>query len=673
MIQSTYRIALLSLFLFTAIDCANVNKANRKLATLDPIALEKKIVELIRTSLAHGERNPGRYTIRELPLGDYFENITNGEELYSVMNEAAKLIDPIYSQKTTEFLAKFFRRNFSKSERMQLLNSCHQADLRQGGELFAVLGYMPSCFEEGNFLLELSDLDEALRNFPRNPSSVKYNGETARMVYSDSKLKTYVNIISHFLITDKISFRELFFNLPREIQSKFTKNSYTTSEESKIEPFDLVLQNVTEGIYSELGGYYFSDAKPINFIELSKTVKIALAQALLVTNERDAFAWQSPTLSIKKDLNDFVALCANGVYKMSPSILGSGKNPASIYFRNQLPQGSIVEAWELDHKVIDLINDDEVVVDFRCAPNRYQIKLREIKATRIPIPKPLIFPKTIQALMTIALSEEIKEHERQLIKIYLAQMEGWSIHKDYSEVETKDAFEKLFGAIDIYLPVSHSMDVNHFLVGTGHSQYLILKKNFIESGKSREVFLHILLPQKKKERLPTVTYGVKALANLYSARRAQGKPSLFLMNISCGSEGTLGTWTHVYRESVKNEISDRKNKSIEDFKDLPYIIGSKRYFDTESIADLAVHINYPLEAIRILAEGGTPKTVAEFLNEPDQSKFIDKISSLVGVPKEKLRSTGFEPVFNLDIPKIMTFGGFEIELKNLETGQSQIY
>jgi hypothetical protein len=220
------------------------------------------------------------------------------------------------------------------------------------------------------------------------------------------------------------------------------------------------------------------------------------------------------------------------------------------------------------------------------------------------------------------------------------------------------------------------MDVNYFLVGTQKSNYIKFKKVFSSEEGKKTVYLHLLLPEKSNTGLDSLTYNVESLGDLYSKRRLNEKEPLFLLNLSCGSVGTLTTWTFVYRNSIK----DNKEKLYREFEekkgsDLPYIIGSERYFATDSTVALAKHIKYPLKTIEILASGGNTDRVMAFLKNPSSNS---KVKNFLARFVEKSEhgdeeNNGFEPVLNLDLPRLMEYGGFKLEVINKKSGEKQVY
>lgn len=687
-----FRLALV-LFLLCFNSCANLKKSSRNPSSIFTKEFKDLFESIIRSELSNAEETRGRYVIHTIPI-EGLGAVTNGQdfdwetpELRAVQEFVEDAVD-----ESIVSVRDFIFERFNKKDRHRIMNACFDTDFRVGGfpsSLYMTIGDICDT-EYVDLFNEESDLVEALTSFPIRPLGVRYDGENEVMIYEDRDLLSKVNVITSFLIYNKMLFREVFFNQPKNIRDKFSFNSYTSSESSKVEPFDLIHQSLTKRVNASFFGYYREIKKPVNFIELSKLVKKALLQALLVSNQKDIFGWQAPTVSIKKGLESFIGLCANGVFAVSDRLKASDPFTVNIklekqmtdqktyepYFENKLGSGHIIEKWVLDSYLIDLLKREKLNFDFRCGIDRYDLSIKKLETVSIPKPGTLNLPAQTNVMMTIALSQEVGSDERSLIKKYLNFLEGWNIAQDYSVVDTKNKFEELFLNTDIYLPVSHTMDVNSFLVGTEKSQYLVLNKTFSKNGISRDVNLHLLLPSDGHKYTKTLNYDVEGLAHLYSRRRANNKPSLFLMNISCGSEGTLGTWTFVYRKSVEIDIKNGSVLSLKDYKDLPFIIGSERAFSTESTAALAQHINFPLETIKILAEGGTPEDAVEFLKTPNSKDFVDQLAKMLksfnSSPSES-DGNSFEPVYNLKVPEMMSYGGFEIKLKDRKTGKVQTY
>ncbi len=679
--------------------CISTPTSNRDIASVEEFDTDT-ILKLIEKDIADFKKFSGvsKYKIRQFPitdisalenhleLKDFLKEKEDQMELYFSITEGYRN-DSNYDWSNDfkiqlgrkEKLDKEYFKKFNFSERKSIIAMCYSVDLRLGRVVNPGAFFSIACSE--NFFhakqFTKKELESAIISFPAVPKGVKYLGEQAEMKISSKELVDKINIITYYLINDKKGFREVFFDLPQDVMNKFRFNNYSNDEETKVEPFDLILHQLTVNFNTNNGTIFHEISQPIDFISSKRLLKKALAQTLLVPNDKDIFAWKSPDVSVLKNRDNFLILCANGILQNSQSYDGSNyrtkdMTPLSRFYTQN--ERDILEKWELMFSLDKLLSNGFSDSKFRCGSQFYNVRYKVKKVEKIPEPDALKFPSEINVLMTVALTAEISKPQRILLRQYLTSLKDWSVLKNFERVETKSKFEELFVESHMYFPVSHAMDVNYFMVGTEKSNYIVLQKKFESGGDSKIVNFHVLLPDQGNVFTDAVHYDVNKLGEFYSLRRSKEMPSLFLMNLSCSSENTLTTWTQVFRQSVQN---DKQQRSVKNFKDLPYILGANRYFNTDSISEISQHINYPLKTIELLATGNDVRSVVNFLSEPNDKSFLNSIKSIFGAPEnkdnEEDEQRGFMPVYNLDRPELQEYGGFSIEVLNLQTKKRQVY
>jgi hypothetical protein len=163
------------------------------------------------------------------------------------------------------------------------------------------------------------------------------------------------------------------------------------------------------------------------------------------------------------------------------------------------------------------------------------------------------------------------------------------------------------------------------------------------------------------------------LAALLTARRVSNPTSLFVLTTSCRAADAVSTWTSAYRESLEQDVAAGKLKQLADAKDMIHAIAPEGSFPTSTPSELLLDFVGPLDAMKIIFEGGTPADVYTQLQheiKPDRFvRFIQKIERLVAGKKGKLQPVYFRPKYNLKEVDLLDQKGFEYKLTKLESAR----
>ncbi len=596
-----------------------------------------------------------------------------------------QLLHDMYVEQNRQQVINLFAGNrITNTERKQIVEMITATDVAIGEYLNP--GSISNIFDDNEILTDISILNkeiiaEALMAIPKKITGVSYNGDSTRMEYKNKELEKNINLIAYSLYEDKLIFREAFRSVPPAVLAKFRKNSYS-GRGAKIEPFDLILDKISGYMYSRFADDF--KRKNLDYIPFKRMMKKALVQAFLVNPKDDIYAWQNPNLNVLKSGQDYEYLCANGLlesqsqHEMNIEYTDSNGhlvNETMVQYK-KTPKNGVLEYWTLNQSVQEAVSKGLTSYNLNCGSDKFNLRYSIVQDTEVPSPDPFVAKNNSNVLMTVALVDEIGAIQKSLIKKYFTVKQGWKVERDYEQIDTASKFNELFPITDIYFPVSHSMEVNHFMVGAEKSNYLVLSKEFIsKDGEVRKTNLHLLIPARTDQFYSSVVLKGSELAQLYSKRRKNGYPSLFLMNLSCGSAQTLQTWTTVYRKSVKLE----RDTDITKYTDLPYIIGADRGFDTQGFLSIAKLVDFPLGTTRILQTTGDIDQVLSFLKKPSSGSFLSGVKNFLNIKRKNNEyedeedKRGFSPVYNLSDKKLMEFGGFRLDVTYLKTGEVTSY
>ncbi|MCJ8278148.1 MAG: hypothetical protein MJK18_15010, partial [Bdellovibrionales bacterium] len=379
--------------------------------------------------------------------------------------------------------------------------------------------------------------------------------------------------------------------------------------------------------------------------------------------DRDPESDSLPAVSVMKKEDRIMFWCANGRFKPRQTA-NSNRNEVTFY---RSMGNQILEGMNPSIKLSSIENNSIFGFTFYCNTMEYKTTVKVEEAEPINPPQPINYEgrETINALITVALVSEMNSAALNIGKTYLQTVAGWTLVEDFKEIDTKVEFERLLPKTDMYIPVSHAMDVNSFHVGTVKGYSLKLSREVVDqSGKTKTIIATILLPKSEGGVGSSYYTNPAELADLLLLRDYNNLQPLFLMNTSCGSEKTLFTWMATYRNVLEKKIAAGKISTILEDNTAPHIIGSKRYFETSSTAQILSHLSYPIGAMEMLAKGHSVPEVVEFLKKEQEQSFLGGMLSFFadngGNSEEQKEGQNFEPDYIMDHPKLLQIGGYRI-------------
>ena len=570
-------------------------------------------------------------------------------------------------------LRQIFMDGLKPAERDQLLSMCFSAPAHVGGELTfgPMIANMNFCNYVG-LLHSEEEVREALRSFPARPTGVRYDGQLGYHVYTDSGLERRVQILTAAINSHLHRFYELFLNEDDDLKEKWRANKEGAAEADKIEPFDLITTYTTRFIIAKNNGADDESETDLNKIQISKLAQKAIARMLHIKNENAQHLQILPNLTVNKGENALAIMCANGL----PSSTRS-QDPMGFSWNATHTGTELIETWRPQYNLSDLLDKGKMTSEISCNGVNYKFQTEKLPAEAIPPSAPIQFRpgQELHALMTVSLVSEIDRSAVDQAKKLVGLLSGWEAVSEVIPVKTRDFLRTELLKADAYFPFMHAMDVNYFNIGTENGLALRLRKVVKDSyGADRVLNLAVLLPD-GSQAFSVVMMKPTDLAKLLHERYLTKPTPLFLMNNSCSSEKTLFAWTLVFREAIELRKATGKFKSLSSVSDFPHIIGSKRSFGTSSLGEIFSHAEYPLRSLEMLGEGKSVTEIIQYLKAPATKRFLESLGGLFNGNKgydKSNESKGFEPVYALDHPELLSLGGFRVHVTSPNiTGRDQ--
>lgn len=670
------KIILFPILFVMTLSCTSMRE-NRSPSSDEEIDFSKVDVGLLEQIYRFALNNQAKYKILVYPARDP-SHIENGAEAVEKMKKLKgieeitdKFRNSLWDLLGTEADRSVFKRKigdhvrpvilgrFNSSEKKKLIEFCFGP--KGVGDYYDLAQMFTFDCASFNFLVTDNDIRTALRSIPNDPTGVRYDGQKGWHIYENKELEFNVQVLTLAIATEKKRFLEIFDAEEPSVKEKFRHNSHGMSEANKVEPFDLLTSYSTWNIIGQNWGE--SDYGDLNKVYIGKLVQKSMSR-LFQMFERDPESDKLPTMSIMKKEDRALFWCANG--RFNPREYSATDKPNFSFYRSY--GNDILEGMVPSFQLSDLIEKRQIGFTFYCNTMEYKTTINVEEADEINPPKPINYSEQdrVDVLITVALVSEMTSSALGLGKLYLRTLGGWSIEEDFKDVDTEEEFERLLPSTDMYIPVSHAMDVNAFHVGTQKGISIkVSKKITANDGSEKTIYATILFPKTDGGVGVPVIMNPDSLSDLLLERTKLGhKQPLFLMNTSCGSEKTLFTWIATHRKLLEKKIKNGFISNIGEDTETPHIIGSKRYFSTDSTAAIMSHLSYPVGAMEMLTKGYSVPKVVEFLKKDQEGGFMNAISSFFGGESEEDEHTpkNFEPDYLMDHPELLKIGGYRIKV-----------
>ena len=650
--RSRYLANLCLVLLTCLIGCRSIHFGSKVREESEPnIDAEKvKLFEVLTTLVREDEKFA--LTILHYPPGseaDYAGSFPKYLELANGISQVQS-INPY-----DDAHAKLFRKvwqSFSSAEREKTLIRATSYASAVGEKMYLSAGFLPDPIRFDLYFSEEDLLNAAwLLNQPI--TGVSWNGTTERFDFTDNRLRIAVLTVASKLVTGGSNTVELLES--QNLLAKFRFNSNTADPSTRVEPFDLIQGQITASIFHR----QFNGEG--NRIAITKAVHRKLYKQLKMTPDLDdrAADYQDIFVTSDKESIEQRQILAACNYLSITDNTGEDIPNISPYYI-WLSKISLLNYYP--HQPLKM----------RCDDKDYNIEIVKLNAEPLALPPPFDIRKyaengEVDVLLTYAFSNETDAKLLAGIASYLAT-KGYFMNPitDIKRgVATLDEFRKSFAKSDIYIPAAHLLDLNTFELGTDKSTVIKFTKTFRhKSGEKIKAKVTAYFPEKNSG--ATKRLSRNDLAQLLFERRSTNPLSLFVLTTSCRATDAVNTWTSAYRKSLDLDLAAGKLTKISDATDLLHAIAPEGSFPTSTPSELLLDFIGPLDAMKVIFEGGTPAEVYNRLKteiKPDSLvKLLRKIEQLLSGKNGALEPIYFVPRYNLAEKDILDQTGFDYQI-----------
>ncbi len=486
----------------------------------------------------------------------------------------------------------------------------------------------------------LVPLDMALSTIPDKPAGVQWDGAAEHFVYTDAELQNAVNAIATAFITHPQNTAQQILALSPQAQAKFRRNQNTSAPWTRTEPFDLIQGEITRQIQVQQGDEI--RAYGGNRIVITEMVHRVLHHLLQLSPDQDQRGADFEAFSVlQSDAKDGVLLLCADVKPFQPGeaiALGPLRRSSITPFFKAIPVSFNELQWLSPNPSL------------ACNGENYTVRTEGSSQLSPPAAYPSTLfgdDRPLKALVNFGIVDYVEPERVQQIIFFMKAL-GYTL-QEQTTVETLPFFTRTIVESDVFIPVAHRLDVNFFRLGQRDSHLLTFTKTVTNrAGQSVPIQLSALFPRKGK------TVKLKhqdGFERLLSQRRETHGHSMVIINASCQSEVNILPWMRLYEQSLKYDRKLGKLKYLSDARDMPHIFASTQSFPTSSLANMATNFYHPLNAVEVLAEGGTPHDVLTSLRSPPPEDWLGGLltfwDQLSDKGKRSYTRRGFDPVYNL--------------------------
>ena len=489
-------------------------------------------------------------------------------------------------------------------------------------------------------LLTATVLRQAMQNIPAQPIGVHWDGETEQFIYRDSALLADVTTIAAGFFWHPQRTATILAQLPSTEAAKFKRNSHTTESWTRTEPFDLIQGEMTRWLYQHHG----PALKPYggNRVVITELVHRKLHLLMNLAETEDSRGADLPSFSVLRAINakEVLVLCAQ-----QPTFALQERIDLGVLKRTSLTPFVIAIPLQLNE-----ITWLSPKLQLACDDGQYVLRTRDAKRLAPPATynsRRFGPDQPLEVFVNFTIVDYVQTELLEKISQYM-QLVGYQL-QERNTVEALPAFATHFANSDVFIPVADTLNVNRLKVGKGASHQLVfVKETQRPTGERVPIRITALFPQGGDTvKLPKQ----QGIAHLLSERRQRKPYSMVIINASCHSDRNLSPWTDFYEQSLVLDQEQGRIRYFSDARDMPHVFASQRSFPTGRLSDMITNFSHPLNAIELLAQGGSPrdihKALAQRAPETWQSDVVAFWEEITGRGSRKYVRKDFDPIYNL--------------------------
>jgi hypothetical protein len=533
-----------------------------------------------------------------------------------------------------------------------------------------------------------SDVKGALLSFYdlllQENAGVRWDGIKHDHVYSDATLEKLVRYLAAVSALRPEFLRDLLKESEQRISPDhwFLRDTQTTNPESRLEAIDLLSQELTEVVGTQVAALANISETDIDSIRLKALIKKAFRDSLL---GNPATVGTEGAFQDKLGFNLFMSVLNGGQIEFKSNDFDSDVFSGLSAVRWPiLTLFQIPSADELASHSIDGTTDR---IYMTVGDKSYQLLPQSVvgdanAALAVPVEfdsSSVERTQTLNYLIAFALTESLS-YQHKLLIAYFFRAQGYHLTSDELLIDAKDQLESDF------ISAHHLINISNGDVGD-ENLLLIARSSYRMVFQKSDVRLIFYTPPMGSEMMDGVSnarlvFSKSHVADLIQRRHQNLGDSLCIFPFVCDSSTSIRHWMETYRQSAyqNGELMTEQN-----WPKSPVIIASGREFDGESLASQFSHAIRIAQYISLTSSGASLAEVLERLDHDlpqiaGLKNKLEKISEWDRLQIGGLQSltyaldpSSFEPVTNKE-PQFEHFFRFDygLGLKIIEESELEV-
>ncbi len=541
-------------------------------------------------------------------------------------------------------------------------------------------------------LMKADLIERILKHVVSIQRNAIYDGAAQKHVYQDRVLEQEVYFLSMAALQAPEEMRRALNSLTEDERQEALKDTNTAMGESRVEVMDLIVQAMKEQLpliaLAADDDAPIPTAKPVLLSDFFRTAYREVADPstepkLIVIKERLGTGFtllcSEPNLRIINDSAHRMNIGSSSIgswgisfVQMSPLVNSQSSSDLrwGSDLQNESSKAKEFAAWSGTESAQVL-----------CGNKVFDVKVNAEKLEgQLPLP---VDPLLQQALKgneikitgAYALPGETDQRVALGAAAFLAT-QGYRLVTTEKIEDFKPTLINDLKDTQMFIPSSHAMNLNIFVVGTQKARRMKFEKSIPHPQRPEEelkINFDVYLPDMNaSQENPVVMLSSEELEEIFCARRTPD--GLFVMNISCDSEETIDSWMMAYRNTFVDSDTKTFKRNPQEAIDVPTILAASRGFDTNNPATILGHLQYPVDVIERVVRGQSTTKIIDSLNQERQTSSLIKIAQAILNKTNKVEATtrSFNPVCNIQHPEVFSFsGGFQVEVKDQANPESK--
>jgi hypothetical protein len=233
------------------------------------------------------------------------------------------------------------------------------------------------------------------------------------------------------------------------------------------------------------------------------------------------------------------------------------------------------------------------------------------------------------ATSTIGFVSEMTPILDATFKGIIKQRFGYDLIDEQTEIPNiVDSIKVDLANSDLFLPSTHSLSMDTFVVGNKGTRRLVFQKE-LDNGNRIQLITYVP-PTNFLASFSKVKLEENDFISVFEAREKLDRDRMYILNVSCDVSDTVRQWLDVFVQSM-DEVEIPYQRKVDAINNhAPVVVAADRSFETNSASKLMEVLAYPMGVIQLVEQEASHDQVIHFLET------------------HEVDGEGFQPISNLD-------------------------